>query len=77
MARLRRTFKRLDTDGSGYITAEDIRKLVNDAGLGDEVTNEQIDEVIASVDTSGDGKVSWEEFVAAVVELYGQTEPAL
>ena len=62
---LRQAFQALDADGSGFIEASDIQKLVKDAGIKD-VQAKDIDELIKEVDTSGDGKVSFEEFATAI-----------
>merc|ERR1712121_500719 len=35
-AALRKLFEALDTDGTGFITAENLRELVDQAGFGDE-----------------------------------------
>ena len=77
MARFRRLFRRLDTDKSGYITAEDLKTVVTAVGAEGEVTEEQIHELIASADKSGDGRVSYEEFVQAVIALYNESDPAI
>ena len=65
MMALRQAFQALDADGSGFIEASDIQKLVKDAGIKD-VQAKDIDELIKEVDTSGDGKVSFEEFATAI-----------
>jgi len=65
---LRRLFDEFDTDNSGFITADNVRQLINDAGFGDDVTDEEISELISRVDKEGDGKVSFEEFVAVFIE---------
>ena len=67
-AALRRLFDEFDTDKSGSISNSDLRKLINDAGFGDDVSDDEIEQLIARVDTSGDGKVSFDEFLAVFME---------
>ena len=67
-AALRKLFAALDTDGSGYITADDLRKLIDEAGFGDDVSDDEIKELINRVDTAGDGRVSFEEFLAVFIQ---------
>ena len=65
---LRRLFDEFDSDNSGFISPSDVRKLINDAGFGDDVSDEEINDRIARVDTTGDGKISFDEFLAVFME---------
>ena len=47
-------------NGYGYVGAAEI-KFVLDA-LGEDVTDEEIDEMIRLIDIDGDGQVSFKEF---------------
>lgn len=67
-AALRKLFDAFDVDGSGYITADNLRQLLNEAGFGDDVTDDEIAALISRVDQGGDGKVSFEEFLSVFVE---------
>ena len=67
-AALRKLFDALDTDGSGFITKADLRSLIDQAGFGDEVTDDDIEALIAQLDDKGDGKVSFDEFMGIFVE---------
>jgi len=67
-ASLRKLFQAMDVDGSGYLTKDDLKKLLKDAGYANEISDAELGKLIAKVDTSGDGKVSFEEFVAAFLE---------
>jgi Ca2+-binding EF-hand superfamily protein len=67
-AALKKLFEAFDTDGSGFITEGDLRKLIDEAGFGDDVTDDEIKELISRVDTAGDGKVSFAEFLAIFIE---------
>ena len=57
--RLAEAFDRLDGDDSGFISAENITEI-----LGDDISQEEIDEIIAEADLTKDNKVSYVEFLA-------------
>ena len=57
--RLAEAFDRLDSDDSGFISAENLTEI-----LGDEISQEEIDEIIAEADLTKDNKVSYVEFLA-------------
>ena len=61
VASLQTTFNTMDVNGDGFVTKEELKTLL--AGLGGEVTDVQVDEMIAAADENGDGKISFEEFV--------------
>lgn len=54
------SFRILDADGDGRITATELVTLMN--ALGDDVTDEAAAKAVELMDTDGDGKVSLEEF---------------
>merc|ERR1719502_1370144 len=54
-------FIALDKDGCGHITAEDLRASLHSDDLGE--TAADMMEIIADVDTNGDGQISFEEFL--------------
>ena len=61
---VRKAFEIYDADKSGYLERDEIKKLLDDAcgELGaDEITEEQLDAVIQTVDANNDGKFSFEE----------------
>ncbi|XP_033736493.1 neo-calmodulin-like [Pecten maximus] len=58
---IREAFHVFDREGNGYITRKDIKVLL--ARLGDEMSPDDIDDMIAEADNDGNGKVSIEEFV--------------
>merc|ERR1712060_937795 len=60
-------FKALDTDGDGYIVGQEIAESFKKEGI--ELSDEQVKEVLARSDTDGDGKISFDEFVAAVPQV--------
>ncbi|KAI3431988.1 uncharacterized protein J3R85_007646 [Psidium guajava] len=56
-----KAFQFFDKDSSGFITRDELRQAMAQYGMGDEAT---IDEIIEDVDTDGDGRINYEEFVA-------------
>lgn len=65
-ATLRALFNALDTDGSGYITADNLKSIVEEAGYSDQVSPDAIDELIGKCDADGDGRVGFEDFLLAL-----------
>lgn len=63
-----KAFERFDVNGDGYITAEELRQVMREAG--DSLDDEQVDSMITLADTDGDGKVNYEEFVATLGQYY-------
>ncbi|GMJ06659.1 calmodulin 1, TOUCH 1 [Hibiscus trionum] len=58
---LREAFKVFDKDQNGFISAAELRHVM--ANLGENLTDEEVDEMIREADTDGDGQVNYEEFV--------------
>lgn len=58
-------FKELDTDNTGFITPDNLKEIV--AKTGAEVTDEQIDNLVAAIDQTDDGQISFKEFVVALL----------
>merc|ERR1712151_1140833 len=62
-AALLRVFRVFDTDASGYIDRHEVRSMLGKLGLIEQdAPSTEIDELIATVDSDGDGKVSFDEF---------------
>merc|ERR1719409_2448226 len=53
------TFRRFDVDNTGYITVENLKTVLGD-GFGDK----EAESLIAEADQVGDGRLSYEEFIA-------------
>ena len=60
-------FKKIDTDGTGIIDAEELRKVFEDCSI--EITAESITSIITELDYQGNGKINYSEFLAATVDL--------
>ena len=63
VAELRKAFDVMDANKDGVVTKEELKNLLK--GLGEDVTDEVVDEMIAIADTNNDGKVQFEEFCVA------------
>ena len=57
-----------DKDGSGVISAEEIREVLCFGG-SNALTHEAVDAIIKQVDENGDGEIQFEEFVTMMTGL--------
>jgi calcium-dependent protein kinase len=57
--KLQAAFKMFDKDGSGVISADEIKEVL---GFGGNLDKEAIDMIMKQVDENGDGQISFEEF---------------
>lgn len=57
---LQAAFKKFDTDNSGYITAHELSHILS--RMGRHISQNEVDAMVKSLDASGDGKISFEEF---------------
>ncbi|KAL2967729.1 hypothetical protein AAZX31_16G191300 [Glycine max] len=60
----REAFNLFDKDQNGYISASELRQVMNT--IDKNPTVEELEDMIASVDLDGDGQISYEEFVKTV-----------
>ena len=60
-------FKVFDQDGSGYITAAELRHVM--MNLDEELTDQEIDNLIAEADVDGDGQIGYDEFKRLIIHL--------
>ncbi|KAF9649947.1 putative calmodulin [Thelephora ganbajun] len=58
---IKEAFKVFDRDGSGYISAAELKQVL--ASLGERLTDDEIDMMIGEVDVDRDGQIDYEEFV--------------
>jgi Ca2+-binding EF-hand superfamily protein len=59
---LRRLFLSFDKDNSGYITRSEFRRVFNE-NLKIRASDSEIDELIRTIDTNRDGRISYAEFI--------------
>ena len=57
----REDFNEFDVSSSGFITKDDLKTVF--ASKGDPKTDAELDLILSILDPSGDGKVTFEEFV--------------
>lgn len=62
---LKELFRVLDKQKKGEVPVGDLRWILKE--LGDDFTEEEIDEMIADVDTDGSGWVDYDEFAALMM----------
>jgi len=58
---LREAFRLYDKQGNGYILVSDFREILR--ALDDKITEDELDEMIAEIDTDGSGTVDFDEFM--------------
>ncbi|KAB0805043.1 hypothetical protein PPYR_02013 [Photinus pyralis] len=63
---LRDAFRVFDKHNRGYITASDLRAVLQ--CLGEDLSEEEIEDMIKEVDADGDGRIDFYEFVNALGE---------
>ena len=57
-------FEMLDTDKKGKITFSDLKKVAKE--LGENITDQELHEMINEADQDNDGEISFEEFVSVI-----------
>lgn len=63
-SRLKLAFSVFDENGSGQITADEMRSVMSTFGL----TDKELDEIVQEVDHDGDGAIDFEEFCQLIPE---------
>jgi len=58
---LREAFRMYDKEGNGYINVRDLREILR--ALDDNLTEDELDEMITEIDTDGSGTVDFDEFM--------------
>ena len=69
---IKEAFELFDTDGSGTIDAKELNVAMR--ALGFEMTEEQIDHMIADVDKDGSGAIDFDEFVYMMTAKIGERD---
>ncbi|CCO34772.1 Calmodulin Short=CaM [Rhizoctonia solani AG-1 IB] len=54
-------FKVFDRDGSGQISEEELKAVMN--SLGERLTDAEVHAMMLEADTNGDGQIDYKEFV--------------
>ncbi len=57
---IRKVFKLFDEEGNGYIDLKDLKRVCRE--LGEDMEETEMLEMIERADSTGDGKVSFEDF---------------
>ena len=65
---LQHMFMALDTDGSGFITKDNLETICEKAGVTGKAGTDKVNDVMKACDKEGNGKISFEEFVVGVLE---------
>ena len=65
-AELKKAFAVMDSNGDGVVTKDELKNLLK--GLGEDVTDDIVDEMIKIADENGDGKIQFDEFVKAATD---------
>ena len=63
---IRKAFTVFDKDGNGYLCAAELRDVMTN--LGENLNDEQIEEMIREADVDGDGRVNYQEFVRMMMK---------
>jgi len=63
-AEIKAAFNVFDSDKCGYIKADELKSVMS--SIGETLTDSEVEEMINLVDTNGDGKISFEEFVSII-----------
>ncbi|KAL6961490.1 putative calcium-binding protein cml13, partial [Sarracenia purpurea var. burkii] len=69
---IKEAFELFDTDGSGTIDAKELNVAMR--ALGFEMTDEQINQMIADVDKDGSGAIDFDEFVHMMTAKIGERD---
>ena len=59
-------FKFFDKDNSGYITAEELKSVLD--SIGEKLSKAEIEEIIRQADVDGDHTINYQEFVRFIMQ---------
>jgi len=63
---LQAAFRRFDAEGTGFLSGESLKRVMAQLG-GENLTDQEIEEIIQEADIDGDQRISYEEFVKVVM----------
>lgn len=63
-------FQVFDRDKDGYITAQELQMVM--ASLGENLTQEELNEMIRAADTDGDGRVNYEGEYTLINKMFNE-----
>jgi calcium-binding protein CML len=69
IARLKEVFDHFDADGSGSIDAGELRNVFQ--SMGTEVSEQEMEDMIAGVDDDGSGQIEFQEFMVLMCSNFG------
>ncbi|KAF5740522.1 calmodulin-like protein 8-like [Tripterygium wilfordii] len=64
---LKEAFKVFDKDQDGYISPNELRRVM--MNFGEKLTDEEVEEMIKEADLDGDGQINYEEFVRMMLAV--------
>ncbi|XP_056168080.1 calmodulin-2/4-like [Syzygium oleosum] len=62
---LKEAFKVIDKDQDGYISPNELRRVM--INLGEKLTEEELEEMMREADLDGDGRLDYEEFIRTML----------
>ena len=65
VAEIKEEFKEVDVDGNGTVSPEELQKFMKEQG--EKIPEGVINVMVAIVDTDGDGKINYEEFLQMAI----------
>ena len=70
ISKLTEEFKDLDTDDNGYIDEKDFKLNAQKLNLGNYLSQKEFEDGLKYMDSNNDGKISLNEFIAAIVSSW-------
>ena len=67
IAALGEVFKQMDIDGTGFIKQEELAEAIRKSGSS--LTEEEIKQIMSEVDSRGNQKINYSEFLAATISV--------